>query len=102
MTKTKAGVQLRRRELSPNLCLDAGYDTPAIRKLLLHRREIERLFGQTAEKAFTVVPTRVYFRGRLAKLELALARGRATIDRCDIRDRKQRREIERALTEAGR
>ena len=73
------------------------------RKLLLHRREIERLVGQTAEKGFTLVPTRVYFRGPLAKVELALARGKAAVDRRrDIRDREQRREIERALSERGR
>ncbi len=73
------------------------------RKLLLHRREIERLVGQTAEKGLTLVPTRVYFRGPLAKVELALARGKAAVDRRrDIRDREQRREIERALSERGR
>ena len=73
------------------------------RKLLLHRREIERLIGQTAEKGLTLVPTRVYFRGPLAKVELALARGKATVDRRrDIRDREQRREIERALSERDR
>ena len=72
------------------------------RKLLLHRREIERLIGQTAEKGLTLVPTRVYFRGPLAKVELALARGKATVDRRrDIREREQRREIERALAERG-
>ncbi len=73
------------------------------RKLLLHRREIERLVGQTAEKGLTLVPTRVYFRGPLAKVELALARGKAAVDRRrDIRDREQRREIERALSERSR
>ncbi len=73
------------------------------RKLLLHRREIERLIGQTAEKGLTLVPTRVYFRGPLAKVELALARGKAVVDRRrDIKEREQRREIERALSERDR
>jgi SsrA-binding protein len=72
------------------------------RKLLLHRREIDRLIGQTQEKGLTLVPTRVYFRGPWAKVELALARGKSTVDRRrDIRAREQRREIERALSERG-
>ncbi len=72
------------------------------RKLLLHRHEIERLIGQTAEKGLTLVPTRVYFRGPNAKVELALARGKAVVDRRrDLKEREQRREIERALSERG-
>src|SRR3712207_3207784 len=72
------------------------------RRLLLHRREIHRLVGQTQEKGLTLIPTRVYFRGPYAKLELAVARGKAAVDRRrDIREREQRREIERALGERG-
>ena len=72
------------------------------RKLLLHRRELDRLIGQTHEKGLTLVPTRVYFRGPWAKVELALARGKAAVDRRrDIKEREQRREIERALSERG-
>ena len=70
------------------------------RKLLLHRREIERLVGKTAEKGLTIVPTRVYFKGPNAKVEIALARGKEMHDkRRDIKAREQRREIERALSE---
>jgi SsrA-binding protein len=70
------------------------------RKLLLHRRELDRLIGRTQEKGLTLVPTRVYFRGAWAKVELALARGKASVDRRrDIKEREQRREIERALSE---
>ena len=72
------------------------------RKLLMHRREIERLVGKTAEKGLTLVPTRVYFKGPRAKVELALAKGKDQRDkRRSIRDREQRREIERALSERG-
>src|SRR5918912_657854 len=72
------------------------------RKLLLHRREIERLIGKTAEKGLTLVPTRVYFKGPRAKVELALARGKEQHDkRRAIKEREQRREIERALSERG-
>jgi SsrA-binding protein len=70
------------------------------RKLLLHRREIERLIGKTAEKGLTLVPTRVYFKGPRAKVEIALARGKDIKDkRRSIKEREQKREIERALSE---
>jgi SsrA-binding protein len=70
------------------------------RKLLLHRREIERLIGKTAERGLTIVPTRVYFKGPRAKVEIALARGKDQRDkRRSIKDREQRREIDRALSE---
>ena len=72
------------------------------RKLLLHRKEIERLIGSTTEKGLTLVPTRVYFKGPRAKVELALARGKAHVDkRRDLKAKDQRREIERALAERG-
>ncbi len=66
------------------------------RKLLLHRAEIERLLGKTAQKGLTLVPTRIYFKGPRAKVELALARGKEGRDRRrDIADRDVRREVER-------
>lgn len=70
------------------------------RKLLLHRREIERLIGKTAERGLTLVPTRVYFKGPRAKVEIALAKGRDQRDkRRSIKEREQKREIDRALSE---
>ena len=70
------------------------------RKLLLHRREIERLIGKTAERGLTIVPTRVYFKGPRAKVEIALARGKDVRDkRRSIKYREQRREIDRAMSE---
>src|SRR5438105_11096514 len=73
------------------------------RKLLLHRREIERLIGQTAERGLTLVPTRVYFSGPHAKVELALARGKDLYDKREtIRRREVQREVQRELREAGR
>jgi SsrA-binding protein len=72
------------------------------RKLLMKKREIERLIGKTAEKGLTLVPTRVYFKGPWAKVEIALARGKEQRDkRRSIKEREQRREIERALSERG-
>ena len=73
------------------------------RKLLLHRREIERLLGKSQQKGLTIVPLRIYFKGPRAKLELALARGKEQHDkRRELRDRDQRREIDRALSERRR
>jgi SsrA-binding protein len=75
-----------------------GHDPERPRKLLMHKREIERLIGKTQEKGLTLVPTRVYFSGSHAKVELALARGKEQRDKRDaIREREQRREMEREL-----
>ncbi|NJP06979.1 MAG: SsrA-binding protein SmpB [Chloroflexaceae bacterium] len=68
------------------------------RKLLLHRREISRLTGLVRQKGLTLVPLRVYFKGRLAKLELGVARGKKLYDkREDIAKREASRDIERAM-----
>ncbi len=70
------------------------------RKLLMHRREIERLTGRIQERGLTLVPTRLYFSGRNAKVEIALARGKDVGDkRRALKERDQRREIDRALAE---
>jgi SsrA-binding protein len=68
------------------------------RKLLMHRREIERLIGKTREKGLTLVPTRMYFRGGRVKVEIALAKGKDVGDkRQTIKDREMKREMERAI-----
>ena len=68
--------------------------TDRSRKLLLHRREIERLLGKVAERGLTIVPLRLYFKEGRAKLELGLARGKKTYDkRASIRERDERREL---------
>jgi len=68
------------------------------RKLLLHRRELDSLYGQVREKGLTLVPLRLYFRGGRVKLELAVARGKEQRDkRRDIAKREADRQIERAL-----
>ena len=73
------------------------------RKLLLHRREIERLQGRVQEKGFTVVPTRLYLKQGRAKLEIALARGKKLYDkRQSLAERDSRRQVERALKEEDR
>lgn len=68
------------------------------RKLLLHGREIESLFGQVREKGHTIVPTRLYFKNGRIKVELAVARGKVRFDkRRDIAKRDAARQIEREL-----
>lgn len=71
------------------------------RKLLLHRREVDALFGKVREKGFTLVPTRMYFKDGRAKVEIALARGKDLHDkRADVIKRDADREIQRALKDA--
>jgi SsrA-binding protein len=73
------------------------------RKLLLHGREIERLISKTAERGWTIVPTRIYFRDGRAKVEISLARGKDTHDKRDaIRDRDVARDVARELREISR
>jgi SsrA-binding protein len=73
------------------------------RKLLLHGREISRLISKTAERGWTLIPTRLYFRDGRAKVEIALARGKDTHDKRDsIRERDVARDVARELREVGR
>jgi SsrA-binding protein len=73
------------------------------RKLLLHRREIDRISARTKERGYTLVPTRIYFSGSNAKVEIALARGKDLYDKREtIRARDTQRDMQRALREAGR
>ena len=68
------------------------------RKLLLHRYQIEKLMAQTSEKGLTLVPTKVYFSGRTAKVEIAVARGKQLHDkRRSIKEKEMKREMERAV-----
>ena len=70
------------------------------RKLLLHKGEIERLIGRTSEKGLTLIPTRLYWKGGRAKVEIALARGKNVQDkRRYLKEKDARREIDRALQE---
>jgi len=70
------------------------------RKLLMHKREIDRLGAQVAEKGLTLVPLSVYFKEGKAKVEIGLCRGKQTIDkRRTIQDREVKREMDRAVKE---
>ena len=73
---------------------DANHDPERKRKLLLHRREIQRLVGKVAERGLTMIPLRLYFKKGRAKCELGLARGRKLHDkRASIREREAKREM---------
>ena len=68
------------------------------RKLLMKRHEIDRLIGKTREKGLTLIPTRLYFKGPHAKVEIALARGKDVGDkRQTIKEREMKREMDRAV-----
>ena len=71
-------------------------DPIRVRKLLLHRSEINKLTGKTAEKGFAIVPLQVYFKNGLVKMEFGLAKGKKLYDKCqDIAKKDVRRENER-------
>ena len=73
------------------------------RKLMLHRREINRLVGKIREKGLALIPLRIYFRGGWAKVELALGRGKKSHDkRDDIAKRDAEREMARAMSRKNR
>jgi SsrA-binding protein len=80
----------------------ANHEPMRARKLLLHAREIERIMGKVNEKGFTIVPTKVYFKGSRAKVEIGLARGKRQYDkRADLAKKDAQRDMERALRSRG-
>ena len=77
-----------------------GHEARRPRKLLLHRREIDRLTTRVHERGYTIVPVRLYLKGGRAKVEIALARGKRKYDkRQAIAKRDAERDIDRALKE---
>ncbi len=71
-------------------------DPLRVKKLLLHKYEIDKLFGKIKEKGFTIVPLQVYFKDGKAKIEIGLCRGKKLYDkRQDIAKKDQRREAEK-------
>src|SRR5947208_6519100 len=78
----------------------ANVESVRTRKLLLNRKEIDRLFGKAQERGLALVPLSVYLRNGFAKVELAIAKGRKLYDKREaIAEREARREQERALSE---
>jgi SsrA-binding protein len=75
-----------------------GHDPERTRKLLLNRREIDRLGARVAEQGLTLIPLDLHFRSGRVKVNLGLARGKNTIDKREtLKERDQKREIERAM-----
>ena len=80
-----------------------NHDPRRERKLLLHRREIARLFEQVRQRGYTLIPTRIYLSRGRAKVEVALARGKKQYDkRREIADREAERDLRRALSHKGK
>jgi SsrA-binding protein len=80
-----------------------GHDPERARKLLLHKHELERLIGKINEAGLTLVPLSIYFTHGLAKVEMALGKGRRRYDkRQAIRAREEKREMDRAIGRARR
>jgi SsrA-binding protein len=80
-----------------------NHDPERPRRLLAHRREIDRLEVKVKERGHTLVPTRIYFSGGRAKVEVALARGKDLYDKRQVlKEKDSRREIERGIREARR
>ena len=73
-------------------------DPLRIKKLLLHKQQIRKLIGSSAEKGYTIVPLQVYFKDGRAKIEIGLAKGKKLYDkRQDIAKRDQKREAQKEL-----
>ncbi|MCR5806081.1 MAG: SsrA-binding protein SmpB [Oscillospiraceae bacterium] len=73
-------------------------DPMRVRRLLLHKREILRLFGQVKEQGLTLIPLSLYFKGSRVKVSLGLCKGKKLYDkRDDMAERASKRDIERAL-----
>ena len=75
-----------------------NHDPLRRRKLLMHKKEILKLFGKTREKGFTLIPLKIYFKKGRAKMELALASGKHNYDkRAALAEKSAKRDIERAM-----
>jgi len=80
-----------------------NHEPRRVRKLLLHRQEINKLIGKTKESGLTLVPLALYFKDGKAKVEIALARGKRSYDkRQTLAERDAKREAERAVARRGR
>jgi SsrA-binding protein len=81
----------------------ANHDPLRVRKLLLNRKEIDRLYGKTLQRGYTLVPLSIYFKRGIAKVELGLGRGKQAADKRETLKRKiAQREMERAISKRER
>ncbi|GMR05123.1 MAG: SsrA-binding protein [Thermodesulfobacteriota bacterium] len=81
----------------------AEHEPERRRKLLLHKREIQRLIGKTRVKGFTLIPTKVYLKDGKIKVEIALAKGKTSYDkRATIKKKEADREVARAMRQRSK
>ena len=82
---------------------DTKYNPVRRRKLLMHKREIAKLTGRVEAKGYTLVPTKLYLKRGMAKIELALGKGKAKGDKRETtKEREAKREAERAMKQRAR
>jgi SsrA-binding protein len=82
---------------------EGGHPPERDRKLLLHKREIEKVAAKVAERGLTLIPMSMYFKDGKAKVELGLGRGKARYDkRHALKEKQQKREMDRAMRHKGR
>lgn len=75
-----------------------NHDPVRTRKLLLHRKEIDRMSGKAVAKGYTLIPLKIYFKASFAKVEIGLAKGKRLFEKRDtIKEREAKREIEKAM-----
>jgi SsrA-binding protein len=80
-----------------------NHDPERTRKLLMHRKELERLQAKMAQKGYTLVPLKIYFKGPFAKIEVGLAKGKAQYEKREsIKEREAMREIDKAMKSRNR
>jgi SsrA-binding protein len=80
-----------------------NHDPDRMRKLLLHKKEIGRLFGKIREQGYSVVPLRLYFKNGLAKVEIGLAKGKKLYDKREVmKEKDQKRDMSQALKERNK
>ena len=80
-----------------------NHDPDRMRKLLLHKKEIGKLFGKIREQGYSVVPLRLYFKNGLVKVEMGLAKGKKLYDkREDMKQKDMKRDVAQAMKERNR
>lgn len=80
-----------------------NHDPLRTRKLLLHRKEIDRLSGKSATQGYTLVPLKIYFKASFAKVEIGVAKGKRLFEKREaIKEREAKREIEKTLKAVNR
>ncbi len=93
----EAGLVLTGTEVQSLRLGKANHEPLRVRKLLLHKREILRLYAKANEQGHTLVPLKLYFKAGKAKITLALAKGKREFDKREaLRERDRRREVDRA------